>query len=142
MEIVVDASVVIKWFLKEEYRDQALNLRDDYIKNNLELTAPTILHFEVLNGIRYSKKEISSNLLENIGKSLLFYGIKLIPFDEKLLLETIKTTLENDITIYDAVYITLAKIKEINMYSADSRLIEKLKDPYKKYVKHIKFYPE
>ncbi len=38
-KIVVDASVVAKWFLIEEYSDKALQLRNDYIRGAVILAA-------------------------------------------------------------------------------------------------------
>jgi len=52
--VVVDASVVAKWYLEEEYTEKALKLRDMHVNGEIELTAPELLLFEVLNAIRYS----------------------------------------------------------------------------------------
>ncbi|MHA1381352.1 MAG: type II toxin-antitoxin system VapC family toxin [Candidatus Helarchaeota archaeon] len=140
MEAVIDASVVVKWYIIEEYREQAINIRDDYIKKKIQLLAPCILFFEVLNAIRYSKKNISKKALDNIGKSLIYYGIQLLMFDEALISETVKLALEKDITIYDSVYVALAKIKKVKLYTADDRLINKLGKQYEKSVLHIEKY--
>ena len=53
--VVVDASVVAKWYLEEEYTEKALKLRDMHVNGEIELTAPELLLFEVLNAIRYSR---------------------------------------------------------------------------------------
>lgn len=140
MEIIIDANVVVKWFLIEEFKEQAISLRDDYLNNKVELIGPVILPFEVLNAIFYSKKGISNIELENIGKSLLYYGIKLFPLNEKLLLETVDIALKMNITIYDAVYVSLAKIRNSNLFTADSHLINKLDDLTKTFVRHISTY--
>ncbi len=140
MEAVIDASIIVKWYVIEEFRQQAMNLRDDYIKKKVSLLAPTVLIFEVINAIRYSKRDISKSTLENIGKSLMHYGIQLFMFDEELLTETIKLALDKDVTIYDAVYVSLAKIKKTDFYTADDRLIRKLGKNHEKFVKHIKDY--
>ena len=140
MEVVVDASVVVKWFLIEEFREQAIHLRDDYIEGKIELISPTILPFEVLNAIRYSSKGIKKDQLEGVGKSLLHYGIKLLSFNEERLLETTEIAREDDITIYDSAYIALAKMMQTNLYTADMQLINKLSDANKSFVKHIGSY--
>jgi len=140
MAAVIDASVAVKWYIIEEFREQAINLRDDFIKKKIKLLAPSILFFEVLNAIRYSKKDISKKTLNNIGKSILYYGIQLFMFDEDLITETIKLALEKDVTIYDAVYVALAEIKKVRLYTADDRLIKKLGKKYEKSVIHIKKY--
>jgi len=39
-EIVVDASVVVKWFVEEEGSEEALKLRDGYIDGEVEIAVP------------------------------------------------------------------------------------------------------
>jgi len=46
--VVVDASVVVKWFVYEGNSDKALEIRDEYISGELKLIAPEIINFEVL----------------------------------------------------------------------------------------------
>jgi predicted nucleic acid-binding protein len=140
MEVVVDASVVVKWFLIEEFREQAIRLRDDYIEGKIELISPAVMPFEVLNAIRYSSKGIKKDQLEGVGKSLLHYGIKQLLFNEERLQETTEIAIKDDITIYDAAYIALAKMKQTNLYTADKQLINKLSNANKSFVKHIDSY--
>ncbi len=42
---VVDASVVAKWFLDEEFSSEARRLRDDYAAELVELEAPCLLPY-------------------------------------------------------------------------------------------------
>jgi predicted nucleic acid-binding protein len=51
---VVDASVVIKRFANEENSKDALLLKEAYEKGLEDLSAPCILPFEVLNGLKYT----------------------------------------------------------------------------------------
>ncbi len=51
---VVDASVVIKWFANENYSRESLILKEAYVKGLEDLSAPCILPFEVLNGLKYT----------------------------------------------------------------------------------------
>ncbi|MBW1669419.1 MAG: type II toxin-antitoxin system VapC family toxin, partial [Deltaproteobacteria bacterium] len=50
---VVDASVVVKWFVEEEGSEEALAIRRRYIEEEVEIVAPELIHFEVLNALRY-----------------------------------------------------------------------------------------
>lgn len=139
-EVVVDASVVAKWYLVEPYREEALKLRDDYVSGYVSLVAPALLPFEVLNAIRYSKRKIEERQLVEISLSLLLYGIKLHHPTAEYFEEVARASLRNGITVYDAAYVALAKNKEIVLYTADEKLVEKLNDEYRKYVKHIREY--
>jgi len=137
MEIVADASVIVKWYLIEEYRDDALRIRDDYINGKITIIAPSIMPFEVLNAIRYSRRDIDQRTLENIGRSLILYGIKLFPMNMKLMEKTVEISLKYDVTIYDAAYVALAFIRDAILYTADKKLIQKVKHEK---VKHLSEY--
>ncbi|HEW94003.1 PIN domain nuclease [Candidatus Geothermarchaeota archaeon] len=138
--IVADASVVAKWFLKEEWRDNAINLRNDYVEGRIDLAAPCIMPFEVLNAIRYSKREIETEVLEGIAESLSLYGIKLYELKGDYAKKTVKLSIRKNISIYDASYLALAIELKAKLYTADEKLIEKLDAEDRKYVKHIKTY--
>ncbi|MGB9760741.1 MAG: type II toxin-antitoxin system VapC family toxin [Thermoproteota archaeon] len=53
--VVVDASVIVKWFVEEENSDKAIKIRDKYIEGEIKLVAPKIITFEVLNALYYKK---------------------------------------------------------------------------------------
>lgn len=74
-KVVVDASIVVKWFLEEEFSDRALRLRDDYINRVIVIIVPSLLEYEVLNALRYSGV-YDINELEEIGKALNKYGFE------------------------------------------------------------------
>jgi len=139
-EIIVDASVIAKWYIIEEPRENALKMRDDYIDGRIRLSAPFLMPFEVLNAVRYARKDISPTALTKVAESLTLYGIKLCELRGEYARETVETALENEITIYDASYVALAKVLSTVMYTSDQDLITKLKDNYKSYIKHLEDY--
>lgn len=52
--MVVDASVVVKWFVEEVYTDKALKLRDDPVDGLIGVAAPQLLTFGLLNSLKYN----------------------------------------------------------------------------------------
>ena len=134
-KIVVDASVIVKWFLVEEYSDNALKLRDDYIRGLFTIAVPALLEYEVLNALKYSGV-YSIKELETIGIALNKYGFKTYKLEDELKKLTIDISVENNITIYDSSYVALAKYLETTLYTADQELIEKFPDT----AVHIKHY--
>lgn len=120
-EIVVDASVVVKWYIPEQNHRSARALRGDYLDGVFDLLAPACLPFEVINALRYSEL-FSGDDLTAAAKTLPTYGIKTIPFSE---IERVVPCAEAlDIPIYDASYLALAAERETTMQTADERLIE------------------
>lgn len=56
-QVVIDASIVLKWFLTdEEYGPNAMNLLGQFISNELEILAPSLLEYEVMNGLIIAQK--------------------------------------------------------------------------------------
>lgn len=123
---VVDASVVVKWFIKEEDTKQALALRDRFVEGSLKLIAPSLLHFEVLNAIRYSgvfnKKE-----LKELAIAIGGYGFELHNLLEKFSEFTAEIALVRNLSIYDASYIALAEISKISLYTVDQKIVDNCK---------------
>ena len=136
MEEVVDASVIVKWFVEEENSDKAIRLRDEYIDGKIRISAPELLLFEVLNALYY-KRLFSEEEMMKIAEALEAYSFSLYPLKGKYAEETLKIMYNNDITVYDASYLALAVLNNTHFYTADRKLIKKLKKEYLKYVKSI-----
>jgi len=137
MEVVLDASVLVKWFVEEDASDKALLLRDRYIEGELVILAPELILYEVLNAL-YFKRLFSRGELMEISEALEAYSFSLYPLRGEYAEKTLEIAFDNDIPIYDASYVALAMIKDALMYTADEKLIHRLKDGYLKYVKSIK----
>lgn len=139
-EVVVDASVVVKWFVAEEDREWALRIRDDYIDGKLTLSAPSLMPFEVMNAVRYARRDIDAERLSQINESLSLYGIRLHNLREEYAKATFRTALDNDITIYDASYVALAEHLQTITYTADMDLLGGLQKKTRAYVRHLSEY--
>jgi predicted nucleic acid-binding protein len=53
--IVLDASVIAKWFLEEPKSSEALHYRDLHAQKKEIIIAPSILIYEMANFFRYKK---------------------------------------------------------------------------------------
>ena len=134
-KIVVDASVVAKWYLIEEYSDNAIKLRNDYVRGLVQILVPSLLEYEVLNALRYSGV-YNLDELKKIGSSLNKYGFITYDLENDIKDLVIKFALKEDITIYDASYIALALKFNTLLYTADQELVNK----FPNIAKHIKDY--
>ena len=135
--VVVDASVVTKWFVEEEYSDKSLRLRDDYIKRRVDIASPQLLPFEVLNSLRYNP-EFGAEDLKRAAAALEGYRFWLFPLTEDLARRSVENALRHGITIYDASYISLGEAKGAILYTADKKLLGKLRGT--KGIRHISAY--
>ena len=135
--VVADASVVVKWFVEEEHSDKALDLRDDYVSRMTEITCPELLPFEVLNSLRYNP-ELGEKDLKQIAIAMEKYNLWYFPLMGELAEKSIENALKYGISIYDASYISLGELRGTTVYTADEKLLRKVKDLPQ--VRHISNY--
>lgn len=136
-EIVIDASVVVKWFIEEIDSDKARFLRDKFIDGKIELIAPSLLYFEVLNALKYSQLFDRSEL-DDAGESLENYGFNVITIKDEIRKHMIKIAVDHEMSIYDASYLGLSIGLGKIYCTADEKIIKKLPSTLKKNVKNLK----
>lgn len=118
--LIIDASVAVKWFLKENGSDKALKIREDHILGKTLLIVPNLIFLEITNALRYKRLDI--NKIQYINKSLWEFQLKIQEIDEIILDKTIENSVKYNVTIYDALYITLAQIHGTFLITADKEL--------------------
>jgi predicted nucleic acid-binding protein len=127
---VVDASVVLKWFLRDEVDGPpALAILDGFLTGALDLIAPALLEFEVVNGLRIAGKRgrISGESVKAAARAFLDLGIQFVPlsfYAEK----TLDLAEKCDLSAYDASYLALAADSEIDLLTADEKILKAAKD--------------
>ena len=137
--VVVDASVAAKWYLPERDHRDARRLRDHYLDGVIDLTAPSVFPYEVLNALRYSGQFDEDELTE-AAETLPGYGIELVPFHG--LDDLVATAFGIGNTIYDAAYVALAVTHDTAVYTADGKLVDGLSGTeYEGYARHVRTVP-
>lgn len=119
-EKVIDASVIVKWFLDEKDSDKARILRTELAKENLILIVPDLLFLEVLNTLRY--KMVKKDGLIEANEILSGLGLKIGRISKEIMSKVIENSIKYNITIYDAVYVTLAQMYGTFLITADKGL--------------------
>lgn len=125
--LVLDASVIIKWFTQEEKRKQAVKLREKYINGEIEITVPDLLLYEISNALRFNPNFQEKDVNEAI-QSLFDMEINIIVPVPEILQKAIDLAYSKEITLYDAFYIALAQIIDFDFITADKKLYKKIKD--------------
>ena len=125
---VVDASVLVKWFLheKEADRDRALALRDLHISRRSTLFIPQLALLEVLNAVRFSPKADEEDG-EMALETLHDLHLETRPAELDLLRKANAISWGYKITIYDALYVGLAEQVGHPLITADEVMVKKLK---------------
>jgi predicted nucleic acid-binding protein len=133
---VIDASVLVKWYIAEADSNKALLLRDKHVNGELQLSAPTLISYETLNALKYSNL-FSHDQLKEIALSIQNYGLSLYGFDAKTAELIIEASRKNNITIYDGSYLGLAKNLGVEFITADQKLINRLTGEYSRIARHL-----
>jgi len=126
---VIDASVILKWYLLDEvHGENALALLYEYVAGRLEILAPSLATYEVMNGLviagrraRFEEDAIATSIDSFMSLGIRFYDVSL--FADKL----IYYSLRYDRSVYDASYLSLADQEGVDMITADQRLYNSVK---------------
>lgn len=122
-KVVVDASIVVKWFIPEIHHEQAVALLDAYVEGSIEAMAPAHLPFEAANALVYSDL-LDRTTVETCMEAFAAFDIDIYPFER--IDKIAETSVSEDVTIYDAAYVALAAQEDCQCYTADERLIDTL----------------
>lgn len=133
---VIDASVLVKWFVEEPDSDKALLLRDDYINGALQLAAPSLIVYETLNALRYTHL-FSTRELKEAATTIQNYGLSLHGPERGSIEPAIEAAEKNDLTVYDGSYLGLAMELGADFITADKALIDRLQGDYAKIAKEL-----
>ena len=124
---VIDASVLVKWFLyqQEADRDRALALRELHISGRSIIYIPQLALLEVLNAVRFApkaKEEDGEMALEAVRD--LHLEVKPPEYDVLRKANAIAWAYKT--TIYDALYVAHAEQVGYPLITADETMIGKL----------------
>ncbi len=128
--IVLDASILAKWFLKEGDSDAALDFKEQLTKEKIDIAIPDLALYETLNALRF-KKDMPEQIIKDVLFSLLNSGLQIIMPTETLLKEAIHISFAADLSIYDSVYLALANDLGVPLVTADRRIIQQA-EPFAK----------
>lgn len=140
--VVVDANILVKWFIPEDYSEHAAALMNDHLHGVVTAVAPSYAILEFANTLRkyVARKLLSRSDAIDALKLLEKIEVEFISITFDFLREALKYAIKKSVTVYDAYYILLAKKYGAEMFTADEKLLRKLADKERN-LKHIKNYP-
>ncbi len=128
---IVDASVMLKWFLKNENDVEiALRVRNDRVLRKVDIAVPTHAFYEIMNTLGLKSPDEMLTCLSQL------YLLRLNQYDLNLSLASTAQELMRKfkgVTFYDAAYHALALNLGGTFITADTKYFEKTKS-----AKHIK----
>ena len=125
---IIDASVVIKWFIEEKDSAKALLLKDKHIQGKTILIAPDLLVYEVSNVLVFSKVFRPAEITKCL-QDLYELEIDLISPSIDIILSATELAISKQVSVYDACYLALAKELDIKLITADEKLYTSVHEP-------------
>ncbi|MCW4002704.1 MAG: type II toxin-antitoxin system VapC family toxin [Candidatus Bathyarchaeota archaeon] len=117
-EVVLDSSVVVKWFSKEAKSDEALKFLDSYTQGTTTLTVSEILICEVGNALRY-KPDYDAQKWKTALTQLFNLHLNVVHLNQDLTNRTGEIAYDGKITFYDALPVAVAENKKTVCITAD-----------------------
>jgi len=124
--VVLDTSVVIKWFRQGEVlADQALALREAYLDGQIAITVPLLLAYELANVLRY-KEDLTTSQGQGAVQSLFDMRLEWVLPSSATMRRAVEIARGHETTVYDATFAALAETLEAAFITADEQLVRRL----------------
>ena len=120
-DFVLDASVALAWFLDDEQAPQADNVRARLVRDRAFV--PQLWHLEVRNGLIIAERRgrLSTTRMNECLEALKWLPIQT---DSEAALEMVVPLARlHKLSVYDAVYLELAKRRNAALASLDAALL-------------------
>ena len=121
MIYVLDASVLVKWFVEEPDTPPALSLKTAYLEGTCEVASLDFALLEVANALQRSKG-FSAAEITRCCDELYALDLDLVALLPDLLHATVDLAARWNLTVYDAAYLALAKELGAQLITADRTL--------------------
>lgn len=118
MNLIIDASIAIKWFVPEIHWECAARLQ-----NRPDLYAPDFMLLECSNILskKVRRHEIPRDIADEIQQNLLYTPVQLYPWQD-VLEEATEIAHATYRSVYDCLYLALACQLQGKMVTADKKL--------------------
>lgn len=126
MKLVIDASVAVKWYIEENWNDEA----DQILTQNYTLIAPDFILVESAN--IFWKKVIKQELKQSEAHHNL--ELLTLSFDDyisshNLYSQSLQLAFETNHSIYDMMYLSAAVQSNTMVVTADQKFLTPFKKP-------------
>ena len=122
---MIDASIVLRWLLPDSLREACWRLFIHSTEAGYQITAPTLLVYEVVSGLSNAVyfKNISLDEAQTSLVQFFALGLPLTDADQALSQRAFEWTRRmNRAVAYDSYYLTLAEILGGEFWTTDRRL--------------------
>jgi predicted nucleic acid-binding protein len=125
VNLIIDASVLIKFFVPEVLSSKAEQLLARVEDGSVRLFAPDLIYAEAGNTLwkKHRLKELTQSEVGKITDLIISIPLK-VEASKALFPLAIDIAIVYEVTVYDALYLSLAKVYETQMMTADKKLFD------------------
>ncbi len=118
IDLVIDTSVIIKWYDEEENSDTALKIIELVESKTIKLVLPQSSPLEVINSLRLGKKFTLSQTQDSLEA---FFDLQpeFVPVDKFFTQKITDLAFNQNLTSYDAAFLALAVTRNTLFITAD-----------------------
>lgn len=141
---VLDTSVAVKWFSQVGEADlpQALEIRRKFMVGEVRLVVPELFFVELANALRYNPR-FTVHDVEAAVASVWAMEFERTDLSSPTLKEAVRLAYQFQITLYDAMFLALAKAAQAVLVTADEAFCRKVFDPSRVLLlKHLPLPPD
>jgi len=124
--IVVDASVVLRWFVTQPGHEQAASWLERFADDPELLVAPDLLRFEVFGGLCRLQAARDTGWAWHCFSRFERLGMRMIPTSLELFERAAELSQQIRMGGYDAVYLAHAESLQTRWLTADERALRRL----------------
>jgi predicted nucleic acid-binding protein len=125
VNLIIDASVLIKFFVLEVLSSKAEQLLARVEEGSVKLFAPDLIYAEAGNTLwkKHRLKELTQSEVGKITDLIISIPLKVEP-SKTLFPLAIDIAIAYEFTVYDALYLSMAKIYETEMMTGNRKLFD------------------
>jgi len=126
-DLVVDASVAAKWYLKEEGHERAAAIMEAGLRRETKLLAPVLLAAELGNVLwqRNRRGDLIRDEVFEVWAAFVSAPVNLFDI-APLMSPALEISLDTGCAVYDALYVALAEAEGAKLVTADRKLVRTL----------------
>jgi predicted nucleic acid-binding protein len=128
--IVVDSNVLVALVIPIDYSEQASDKMDGWLAADADLVSPALWSYEAVSAIRkfVASGKLTGEEAQDAMSDLMDLGIREVPATADLHHRALDWAERlKDFVAYDPAYLALAETLKVDFWSADSKLVRKVK---------------
>ncbi len=119
---MLDANIVLKWYYPEKDSPKAIRLRTILLTGELTAVAPFIIFIEVANNM-VGRHRISESVVSEVLDDLHAVITEVVGYSTELIKDAAMVALQTRLTVYDGMYLAIARKANIPLLTEDKALI-------------------